>query len=831
MKKILLSLVGILCSLGMWADTVVYTAASKEISENQFFVAPTLTYDQSDTQITSVSSASFYAYDLSGTQIAEDKVAGSRFNMPVSSDECNIEYTFTAQKALSISDVTISYGTGSAAVTGAAYAIAGNSKTTITSSIVKNQYTEYQASTSMKVAAGETFTVRFTTKNTDTGSSRYLAVYQIKINATEDEGGSSEEQTAGYNKAYLYYDSTSPKANSCVLENGYTIAITGNTGKSFSAGNGIFTIKGNQYKTLKNSNGAQMTITAPEGQAIRTVTFYATANYDDRGNPVLKEINGETINYEVTSLKDYDNPSAYSYDLAEPQESVTFTYGSCQVCFIAIVNGTYTVAVEPSREATATIAANDQKSTESLKLDEPASVTFTATPNRGYAFEAWVDAKGNTVSTENPYTVNASADLKLAIQTSPLDLFLVSAEPNDEELGSVALYFDGQKEDGPQNEFYVGEKVTIDATPAAHYTVQGWTINGVIDEANAGKSSITITVSQITEVVAIFAEKTYNVTAQPTDEKYGTAKIVDAQGNEITEPIKDVEDQPEITAIAEANDGYEFAFWSLNGDNVSEDPEYTFVPTEDAVLVANFAKEGMSELKDAIDEAKEAIADESVNSAIADAIQKVIDVAEGIYADPEASEFKIKAAILAMDAATAAADNSQIVAAAIALAVKGALYAQLQIADRVLPYLENTDLAQAIDNGYYTYSAFGASVPDVVDAMSGVIAAVAYSIPGLRGYLQQLIEAAALAVGNLAPFFVEDIDYAVMSAKAVMENPDATAEDYCDAIETLSSKMANAGAATGINAAAAQQLPDGKYIDNNRIVIKKNGRTYNTIGQ
>ena len=115
---------------------------------------------------------------------------------------------------------------------------------------------------------------------------------------------------------------------------GWTIAITGNNTKNWSAGNGNITVEEVNYTTLKNSNGAQNTVTLPDGCAATHVTFYVTTNADEAG--LLQEFNGATVNVPVTSIKDYANPTVIEQDL-DYATSFTFTFNVKQVCFVAVV--------------------------------------------------------------------------------------------------------------------------------------------------------------------------------------------------------------------------------------------------------------------------------------------------------------------------------------------------------------------------------------------------------------------------------------------------------------------------------------------------------------
>ena len=126
---------------------------------------------------------------------------------------------------------------------------------------------------------------------------------------------------------------------------GWTIAITGAADKNWGAG-GKLTYKGVEYKTLKNSNGAQNTVTLPEGLYATDVEFYAVTN-DAAAKGTLKEFDGETCKDSVESLKDYTNPTIIIKEFATPKNEFTFTFGGKQVCFLAVVYYTEDAPVDP----------------------------------------------------------------------------------------------------------------------------------------------------------------------------------------------------------------------------------------------------------------------------------------------------------------------------------------------------------------------------------------------------------------------------------------------------------------------------------------------------
>jgi hypothetical protein len=143
-------------------------------------------------------------------------------------------------------------------------------------------------------------------------------------------------------EAVLYYAGTSGNS---IIVNGFTITITGNDSKSWTNGNGDISYGGTTYKTLKNSNGAQNTITCPDGKVATKIVFYATSNADAAGK--LSEFDGTTCSDEVSSLKDYSNPTIIEKTIAS-KDAFTFTFSTKQVCFIAVVTYEDAVSDEPS---------------------------------------------------------------------------------------------------------------------------------------------------------------------------------------------------------------------------------------------------------------------------------------------------------------------------------------------------------------------------------------------------------------------------------------------------------------------------------------------------
>ena len=171
-------------------------------------------------------------------------------------------------------------------------------------------------------------------------------------------------------------------ATGCAAE-GWTIAITGKTDKEWDAGNGKIFLNGDSVMTLKNSNGAQNTITLPEGLYASKIEFYAVTN-DSTAKGVLTEVDGVACKDSVESLNDYDHPTYIAKELETPTGKFTFTFKKKQVCFIAVV--TYSNVAPEAPKPTAILSW--QMGADGDEATKVNSITGAA----GCAAEGWTIA-------------------------------------------------------------------------------------------------------------------------------------------------------------------------------------------------------------------------------------------------------------------------------------------------------------------------------------------------------------------------------------------------------------------------------------------------------
>ena len=152
--------------------------------------------------------------------------------------------------------------------------------------------------------------------------------------------------------------STGSETNCATWADGYSIMIM-RSDKAISAGGNI-TVEGETYKTIKVSNGAQNTITAPNGKAIKSMTFFSYINIKSSATRVRssfwKEVDGVTYDGSDGFMKSSstlvfdagaiegseglvstETPDKRSFELAEPKNKVTFTNSGEQLCYVLFV--------------------------------------------------------------------------------------------------------------------------------------------------------------------------------------------------------------------------------------------------------------------------------------------------------------------------------------------------------------------------------------------------------------------------------------------------------------------------------------------------------------
>ena len=208
---------------------------------------------------------------------------------------------------------------------------------------------------------------------------------------------------------------------------GYSIAITGRDDKAIISGSNI-TIGGTAMQSMRVSNGAQNTLTIPDGVEVKGITFFSYNNYDspDAG---WKEVAGTS--YEDDTKDSYwgniplqananvedrlTNPDVRTYALNQTGGTVTYTNANNQPCYVIGVH-----VVVPEYTVTYYGNGNDE-GTAPVDEDSPYGSGSTVTvlgagtlAKSGNIFAGWntaADGSGTNYAAGATFTITADTDL------------------------------------------------------------------------------------------------------------------------------------------------------------------------------------------------------------------------------------------------------------------------------------------------------------------------------------------------------------------------------------------------------------------------------------
>jgi hypothetical protein len=193
---------------------------------------------------------------------------------------------------------------------------------------------------------------------------------------------------------------------------------------------------------------------------------------------------------------------------------------------------------------------------------EGATATLQAYENQGYAFNSWV-IDGITYD-DNPINIEVNNDIEIVANFDILG-YVVTVGADPDEGGSVS----------GGGEFDYGQTATVNAEANEGYTFVNWTING---EQVSTEMEYSFTVTETVNLMAHFTLNNYLVTVNADPAEGGT--VMGSSGYDYGQTA---------TVNANANTGYTFVNWTLNGQQVSTENEYSFTVTESVTLVAHFS--------------------------------------------------------------------------------------------------------------------------------------------------------------------------------------------------------------------------------------------------
>lgn len=185
---------------------------------------------------------------------------------------------------------------------------------------------------------------------------------------------------------------------------------------------------------------------------------------------------------------------------------------------------------------------------------------------RQFDGQAWQNLGGVVDTNHHTIRVRAFSLTVFVIGTSNETIFNVQAQASPSLAGSTS----------GAAEYADGASVTLVATSAPGYVFVNWTENGTVVSTSPSYNFVTHGNHQLqANFVPVGEGLAVSTRSQPA-----------SGGSTSGDGVHDSGDS--VTVHAEANPGYKFSAWLLNGTPVSSDPTHTFQINADQLLVASF---------------------------------------------------------------------------------------------------------------------------------------------------------------------------------------------------------------------------------------------------
>lgn len=340
------------------------------------------------------------------------------------------------------------------------------------------------------------------------------------------------------------------------------------------------------------------------------------------------DIGPEEINTSITS--NLNSPNTY---IAFAVEGNLFQYDFWYVDDISVTNA----SVQSYTISTSSNPAQGGTTTGGGVYDEGTQLTVTAQANTGYTFTNWTE-NGNVVSTNASYTFTVNNNRTLIANFTPIN-YTISASVNPTNSGTIT----------GSGTYTYGSQATLLATPNFGYTFSDWTENGNVVSTSASYSFVvdgnrTLVANFTQEVIeytittassptnggttegggtyeagqtvtliatpatdwnfvewtedgtAVSNSTTYSFTAQSDRnlvanfamEQFEVTLLVNPTNAGTVTGAGWYDTGSTATVTASPSTGYNFVAWTVNGNVVSTQTNYSFTITSDLTLTAEF---------------------------------------------------------------------------------------------------------------------------------------------------------------------------------------------------------------------------------------------------
>ncbi|OAV69631.1 Listeria-Bacteroides repeat domain [Bacteroidales bacterium Barb6XT] len=409
------------------------------------------------------------------------------------------------------------------------------------------------------------------------------------------------------NYGYHFWKWTNAQGDSLSASNPYTFIVKGDTAirANFAPNSYQVTLSADNNGTIKAGGGACLYNTSAKVQAEANYGYHflewtnARGNSLSTANPYTFIVKGDTAiqahfalnSYQVTlsanrngRIKSGGEPCLYNAETrAEAEADMGYHFVKWTNAKGDSVSGDnpYRFVVKGDTAVQAHFAINSYPVRLSAENGTIKSVIRSIYPyntgvkveaeaNEGYHFVKWTDAKGDSVSGDNPYNLIVKGETDVKARFVLNDGYQVSLSAADN--GTVTQ----------GNRTYAhGATATVTATADTGYHFVKWA-NAMGDKLSIA-NPYTFVVTGDTAVQAHFAVNNYSVKLSAQNGR------IKAGGGEYA-----YNTEAEVEA-GEADDGYHFVMWgNAAGKQISFANPYRFVVKEETALTAWFVKDNSS---------------------------------------------------------------------------------------------------------------------------------------------------------------------------------------------------------------------------------------------
>jgi uncharacterized repeat protein (TIGR02543 family) len=198
------------------------------------------------------------------------------------------------------------------------------------------------------------------------------------------------------------------------------------------------------------------------------------------------------------------------------------------------------------------------------KLFSSNTISVSATPASGYAFDKWTNASGTSISTSNPYTISmANGDVTVRAN------FLTSIQYTI----TTSVTGNGTITPASGTKYDAGTIITLTATPSAGYRFVNWTLGTTVVGTS---STLSVTMDADKTITANFIAQ-YTLTTEVT----GNGTISLASGTKYDAGTI-------ISLTATPSTGYKFVNWTSGSTILGTTSSISMAMNADKTITANF---------------------------------------------------------------------------------------------------------------------------------------------------------------------------------------------------------------------------------------------------